>query len=96
MKYYKNKIIDVDFDEKEKIITIKTNDKHFDSAIGSKDTDYVTYVIKSTMHSKEFIPTIVKISCNRFYNFYFEKFKLVMHVHDVENVIISNSGIIID
>lgn len=95
MKYYKNKYLEVSFKSKDKVITIEAKDIHID---GYKDKEYTTFIFKPN----KFIMfgenvTIVKISNNRWYNFfYFEKSNYTIHVHDIEDIIISKSGIIIE
>ena len=94
-RYLENKYLTVDYkcNSEERIITIRAKNINID---GSKDDKFATFIFKSNKFTLgEDNVTIIKISINKFFNYFFYNSNCTIHVHDVDDVIITTCNNII-
>ena len=94
-RYLENKYLTVDYkyNSEERIITIRAKNINVD---GAKDSEFATFTFKSNKFTLyEDNVTIIKISTDKFFNYFFYKSNCTIHVHDVDEVIVTRCNNII-
>ena len=94
-RYLENRYLSVDYkyNSEERIVTIRAKNVDID---GAKDDRYAMFTIKSNKFKLyDDNITIIKISTDRFFNYFFYKSNCTIHVHDVDEVIVTSCNNII-